>query len=48
MKKAKNKIEFEELLKKLLEKLKSEGEEFMQEIDFDKIWLLIEKRLNIF
>jgi hypothetical protein len=45
MKKAKNKIEFEELLKDLFEKLKEKSVDLIEDIDFDKVWDLIEKRI---
>ena len=46
MKKAKNKIEFEELLKDLFEKLKEKSVDLIEDIDFDKVWDLIEKRID--
>ena len=46
MKKAKSKIEFEELLKDLFEKLKEKLIDLIEDIDFDKVWDLIEKRID--
>ncbi len=46
MKKAKSKIEFEELLKDLFEKLKEKSVDLIEDIDFDKVWDLIEKRID--
>lgn len=46
MKKAKNEIEFEELLKDLFEKLKEKSVDLIEDIDFDKVWDLIEKRID--
>ena len=46
MKKAKSKIEFEELLKDLFEKLKEKSVDLIEDIDFDKVWELIEKRID--
>ena len=46
MRKAKNKIDFEEYSKDLFENFKAKAIEFIEDIDFDKIWLLIEKRLK--
>ena len=46
MRKAKNKIEFEELLKDLFEKLKEKSVDLIEDIDFDKVWDLIEKRID--
>ena len=46
MKKAKSKIEFEELLKDLFEKLKEKSVDLIDDIDFDKVWDLIEKRID--
>jgi len=45
MKKAKSKIEFEELLKDLFEKLKEKSVDLIEDIDFDKVWDL-EKRID--
>jgi hypothetical protein len=46
MKKAKDEIKFDEYWNELLERLKKEGKEFIHEIDFDKVWSLIEKRIT--
>jgi hypothetical protein len=46
MKKAKNQIEFEELLKDLFDKLKEKSVDLIEDIDFDKVWSLIEKRIK--
>lgn len=46
MKKAKNSIEFEQLLKELFEKLKDKSVDLIEDIDFDKVWNLIEKRIT--
>ena len=46
MKKAKNSIEFEQLLKELFEKLKDKSVDLIEDIDFDKVWGLIEKRIT--
>ena len=46
MKKAKSEIEFEELLKDLFEKLKEKSVDLIEDIDFDKVWDLIEKRID--
>ena len=46
MKKAKSKIEFEELLKDLFEKLKAKSLEFIEDIDFDKLENFMEKQIE--
>ncbi len=46
MKKAKSKIEFEELLKDLFDKLKAKSLEFIEDIDFDKLENFMEKQID--
>ncbi len=50
MKKAKDLPElnsfFNELKTKILTKLKEEAIDLVEDIDFDKIWLLIERRID--
>ena len=46
MKKAKNQIEFDEFLKDLFDKLKEKSVDLIEDIDFDKVWSLIEKRIT--
>lgn len=46
MKKAKDNIEFEQYLKELFEKLKDKSIDLIEDIDFDKVWTLIEKRID--
>ena len=43
MKKAKSRIEFEEYLKEIYDKLAEVAIEHLQDIDFEKVWALIEK-----
>ena len=45
MKKAKSEIEFNDLLEKLFEKLKSKSLEFIEDIDFDKLEQFMEKQI---
>lgn len=46
MKKAKSRIEFEEYLKEIYDKLAEVAIEHLQDIDFEKVWALIEKRIQ--
>lgn len=46
MKKAKNEIEFNDLLQNLFNKLKSKSLEFIEDIDFDKLEQFVEKQIE--